>query len=101
MPVRVSSTTDLNDFSDHPAPPSPTSTDGWGELDNGIHGEQGSDKDGWDDIEPLEETKPPAALANIQAAQKRPVSLPKPLGTIIISIHQQPDLKFVQFPLIT
>ncbi|GFP89379.1 probable inactive serine/threonine-protein kinase scy1 [Phtheirospermum japonicum] len=77
-PVRVSSRTDLTDLADHHQPPSPTSTDGWGELENGIHGDQDGDKDGWDDIEPLEEAKPPAALANIQAAQKRPVSVPKP-----------------------
>lgn len=80
--VRVSSRTDLADLSDNPLPESPTSTDGWGELDNGIHGEDSGDKDGWDDIEPLEEAKPSAALASIQAAQKRPVSAPKPQGTI-------------------
>ncbi|KAG4143419.1 hypothetical protein ERO13_D06G186800v2 [Gossypium hirsutum] len=74
-PVRVSSS---SDFADAPAPPSPTSTDGWGEIENGIHEEQYSDKDGWDDIEPLEEPKPSSVLANIQAAQKRPVSQPKP-----------------------
>ncbi|KAA8533965.1 hypothetical protein F0562_031482 [Nyssa sinensis] len=39
------------------------------------------DKDGWDDIEPLEEPNPSPALANIQAAQKRPVSQPKMQGT--------------------
>ncbi|KAK6155995.1 hypothetical protein DH2020_010243 [Rehmannia glutinosa] len=77
-PVRVNSRTDLTDLADPLPPPSPTSTDGWGELENGIHGEQDNDKDGWDDIEPLEDAKPSAALANIQAAQKRPVSLPKP-----------------------
>ncbi|XP_044509401.1 probable inactive serine/threonine-protein kinase scy1 isoform X2 [Mangifera indica] len=64
------------DFADLPAPGSPTSTDGWGEIENGIHEEHDSDKDGWDDIEPLEEPKPTAALANIQAAQKRPVAQP-------------------------
>ncbi|XP_031271289.1 probable inactive serine/threonine-protein kinase scy1 [Pistacia vera] len=73
------------DFADQPAPVSPTSTDGWGEIENGIHEEHDSDKDGWDDIEPLEEPKPTAALANIQAAQKRPVSQPvsqsKPAAT--------------------
>ncbi|TYI78597.1 hypothetical protein E1A91_D06G223800v1 [Gossypium mustelinum] len=74
-PVRVSSS---SDFADAPAPPSPTSTDGCGEIENGIHEEQYSDKDGWDDIEPLEEPKPSSVLANIQAAQKRPVSQPKP-----------------------
>ncbi|XP_034702841.1 probable inactive serine/threonine-protein kinase scy1 isoform X1 [Vitis riparia] len=73
--INVSSPTN---FSDQAVPASPTSTDGWGELENGIHEEHESDKDGWDDIEPLEEPKPPSALANIQAAQKRPVSQPKP-----------------------
>ncbi|KAI3458427.1 hypothetical protein Pfo_015090 [Paulownia fortunei] len=77
-PVRVSSRTDLTDLDDHLPPASPSSTDGWGELENGIHGEHDSENDGWDDIEPLEEAKQSAALANIQAAQKRPVSLPKP-----------------------
>ncbi|KAK2982403.1 hypothetical protein RJ640_026246 [Escallonia rubra] len=73
--VHVSSN---NDIVDQPVPGSPTSTDGWGELENGIHEEHENDKDGWDDIEPLEETKPSPALANIQAAQKRPVLQPKP-----------------------
>ncbi|KAL3622038.1 hypothetical protein CASFOL_034234 [Castilleja foliolosa] len=77
-PARVSSRTDLTDLADLHQPPSPTSTDGWGELENGIDGDNDGDKDGWDDIEPLEEAKPPAALASIQAAQKRPVSAPKP-----------------------
>ena len=71
-PVRVSSTTDLADQ----APSSPTSTDGWGELENGLHDEHESDKGGWDDLEPLEEPKPSPSLANIQAAQRRPVSQP-------------------------
>ncbi|XP_057958163.1 uncharacterized protein LOC131151022 [Malania oleifera] len=69
------------DIADQPVPASPTSTDGWGELENGIHEEHDSDKDGWDDIEPLEELKPFPALANIQAAQKRPVSQPKSQAT--------------------
>ncbi|KAK8516923.1 hypothetical protein V6N12_032123 [Hibiscus sabdariffa] len=47
--------------------------------------EKDSDKDGWDNIEPLKQTKPSPALANIQAAQKRPmsqpVSQPKPQAT--------------------
>uniref|UniRef100_A0A7N0TIA1 Protein kinase domain-containing protein n=1 Tax=Kalanchoe fedtschenkoi TaxID=63787 RepID=A0A7N0TIA1_KALFE len=68
------------DLANHKAPPSPTSTDGWGELENGI-GEDDSEKDGWDDIEPLENTKPPPALASIQAAQKRPVAQTKPQVT--------------------
>ncbi|KAL8494623.1 hypothetical protein ACS0TY_025455 [Phlomoides rotata] len=81
-PVRVNSRTDFTDLADHPPPVSPTtSTDGWGELENGLHADHESDKDGWDDMEPLEEAKPPAALANIQAAQKRPVSLPKSQAT--------------------
>lgn len=77
-PVRVSSTASLNNFTDHVQSDSPASTDGWGELENGIH--EDGDKDGWDDIEPLEEAKPSPVLANIQAAQKRPVSQPKPQG---------------------
>lgn len=72
-PIRVNSTTD---FTEHPVPSSPTSTDGWGELENGIDEEPENDKDGWDDLEPLEETKPTPVLANIQAAQRRPVSQP-------------------------
>lgn len=72
--VHLSSVTDIVD---QPAPVSPTSTDGWGELDNGIHEDDGSDKEGWDDVEPLEDPKPSPALANIHAAQKRPVSQPK------------------------
>ncbi|PSS33246.1 Inactive serine/threonine-protein kinase scy1 [Actinidia chinensis var. chinensis] len=75
MPVRVSSS---DDIANQPAPVSPTSTDGWGELDNGLHEGHESEKDGWDDIESLEEPKPSPSLANIQAAQKRPVSQPKP-----------------------
>ncbi|WVZ04744.1 hypothetical protein V8G54_018090 [Vigna mungo] len=72
-PARVSSTTDL---AEHPVPTSPTSTDGWGELENGIQDDHESDRDGWDELEPLEETKPAPALSNIQAAQRRPVSQP-------------------------
>ncbi|KAI3519663.1 hypothetical protein L1887_08878 [Cichorium endivia] len=64
------------------APASPTSTDGWGELENGIHDIQESEKDGWDDMLPLEDEKPPPALANIEAAQKRPVIHTKPQGSI-------------------
>ncbi|KAK8516921.1 hypothetical protein V6N12_032121 [Hibiscus sabdariffa] len=70
----VSRVSSSPDFTDQPL--SPTSTDGWGEIENGIHEEKDSDRDGWDDIEPLEEPKPSPALANIQAAQKRPVSQP-------------------------
>nr|GMD19077.1 probable inactive serine/threonine-protein kinase scy1 isoform X1 [Ipomoea batatas] len=78
-PIQVRSSTDI---ADHPAPESPTSTDGWGELENGIHDDLENEKDGWDDMEPLEDLKPPAALANIQAAQKRPVSQPKSQASI-------------------
>ncbi|KAM0950562.1 putative protein kinase SCY1-SCYL1 family [Dioscorea sansibarensis] len=66
-----------NEPLDQPSPPSPTSVDGWGELENGLHEDPDSDKEGWDDIDPLEEQKPPPSLASIQAAQKRPVSQPK------------------------
>lgn len=84
-PVRVNSRTDFSDLADHHPPASPTtSTDGWGEVENGLHGDHDSDKD---DIEPLEVAKPPPALANIQAAQKRPVSQPKPQGIAIIDFN--------------
>ncbi|PWA60428.1 protein kinase-like domain, Armadillo-type fold protein [Artemisia annua] len=73
--VRASSTADIVD---QPAPESPTtSTDGWGDLDNGIIEDQESEKDGWDDITPLEDLNP-SPLASIQAAQKRPVAQTKP-----------------------
>jgi SCY1-like protein 1 len=78
--VRASSTADIVD---QPAPESPTtSTDGWGDLDNGIIEDQESEKDGWDDILPLEDLNPSPALASIQAAQKRPVAQTKPQGNI-------------------
>ncbi|XP_076948487.1 uncharacterized protein LOC143620744 isoform X2 [Bidens hawaiensis] len=69
------------DMDDQPAPASPTSTDGWGELENGIQDHE-SEKDGWDDMLPLEDEKPTPALANIQAAQKRPVMQSKPPASI-------------------
>ncbi|KAK4785852.1 hypothetical protein SAY86_002541 [Trapa natans] len=65
------------DLSELPAPVSPTSTDGWGEIEDGVQDDHESEKDGWDDIVPLEEPKSFPALANIQAAQKRPVSVSK------------------------
>lgn len=71
--VRVSSSFDLTE---QHATESPTSTDGWGEVENGIDDEDETEKDGWDELEPLDEPKPSPALANIQAAQKRPVSQP-------------------------
>ncbi|CAL5407596.1 unnamed protein product [Camellia sinensis] len=74
MPVHVSYSADT---ADQPAPVSPTSTEGWGEVENELQEEHENDKDGWDDVEPLEEPKPSPALTNIQAAQKWPVSQPK------------------------
>lgn len=71
-PVQNSST----DFSEPHASASPTSSDGWGEPENGIGEVHENDKDGWDDLGPLEDPKPSPILANIQAAQKRPVSQP-------------------------
>ncbi|XP_021754954.1 probable inactive serine/threonine-protein kinase scy1 [Chenopodium quinoa] len=73
-PLRTSSSADLVD---HPVPASPTSTDGWEETENGLD-EHDSDKDGWNDFESLDEPKPSPVLANIQAAQKRPVAQSKP-----------------------
>lgn len=58
---------------DQPQPPSPTSTDGWGELENGlVHEDHDSDKEGWDDLDPIEEQKS-TPLASIHAAQRRPM----------------------------
>ncbi|KAK9283162.1 hypothetical protein L1049_011394 [Liquidambar formosana] len=99
-PVHVSSSIDLTD---QPVPVSPTSTDGWGELENGIHEEHDGDKDGWDDIEPLEDPKPSPALVNIQAAQKRPVTQPvtqpkpqvsslRPKNTVKVAKDEDDDL---------
>ncbi|KAI4302035.1 hypothetical protein L6164_035255 [Bauhinia variegata] len=98
-PILVSSTTDLAEI---PGPPSPTSTDGWGEIENGIHEEEENEKDGWDDLEPLEEPKPSPALLNIQAAQRRPVSHPvsqtkqasslRPKSTAKLSKDEDDDL---------
>ncbi|KAJ0466029.1 putative protein kinase SCY1-SCYL1 family [Helianthus annuus] len=89
-----------HDMDDQPAPVSPTSsTDGWGELENGIHEDPGSEKDGWDDMLPLEDEKPSPALANIQAAQKRPViqtksqvSIPRPKSTSNVGKDEDDDL---------
>lgn len=79
--------TSSSDIPEQTMPTSPTSVDdGWGELENGIHEDQETDKDGWDDIEPAEEPKPSAVLASIQAAQKRPVVQPKSQGIISLSI---------------
>nr|TKR91191.1 hypothetical protein D5086_0000225820 [Populus alba] len=98
--VQINSSTEL---ADQPVPESPPSTDGWGEIENGIQEEQGSDKDGWDDIESFEEPKPSPALVNIQAAQKRPVSQPvsqhkaqatslRPKSTVKVTNDEDDDL---------
>ncbi|XP_017235874.1 uncharacterized protein LOC108209466 isoform X1 [Daucus carota subsp. sativus] len=80
---------------DQPAPVSPTSTDGWGELENGINDDNGSEKEGWDDIEPLEDPRSSQALATIQAAQKRPVAQPKQVVNskpkIAANVHKNDD----------
>jgi len=58
-----------------------SSVDGWGELEDGnIQEENGSDKEGWDDVDPFDDKPPPSLLSNIQAAQKRPVVQPKQAG---------------------
>jgi SCY1-like protein 1 len=58
-----------------------SSVDGWGDLeDANDHEENGSDKDGWDDVDPFEDKASPSLLSNIQAAQKRPVVQPKQAG---------------------
>eukprot|EP00249_Psilotum_nudum_P023155 c28764_g1_i1 orf=1228-3660(-) len=64
--------------SDHPAPPSPTSTDGWGEFDENEAMTGDDDKDGWDDMDAADDPTPPA-LARIQAAQQKPVQSQKPI----------------------
>lgn len=68
---------------DQPAPVSPTSTDGWGEVENGILEDLENEKDGWDDMLPLEDEKPAPALANIHSAQKRPVIQTKSQGNAL------------------
>ncbi|KAG9146637.1 hypothetical protein Leryth_026302 [Lithospermum erythrorhizon] len=74
-PIQVKTSTSI---SDQLAPVSPSSTDGWEGIENGIDDGNESEKEGWDDIEPLEESTASPALANILAAQKRPVVQPKP-----------------------
>uniref|UniRef100_A0A0E0FV16 Protein kinase domain-containing protein n=1 Tax=Oryza nivara TaxID=4536 RepID=A0A0E0FV16_ORYNI len=55
-----------------------SSVDGWGEIENdNTQEENGSDNEGWDDVDPFDEKPPPSLLSNIQAAQKRPVAQPK------------------------
>ena len=92
-PVRVRS---APDFAEQPVPTSPTSIDGWGELENGLEEERENDKDGWDDLEPLEEMKPTPALANIQAAQRRPVS--QPVSQTKLGINYSTICSFVRIP---
>ncbi|XP_014514566.1 N-terminal kinase-like protein [Vigna radiata var. radiata] len=89
-PLRVRS---APDFAEQPVPTSPTSTDGWGEMENGLDEECENDKDGWDDLEPLEETKPTPALANIQAAQRRPVSQPVSQTKLATSLQSKSTSK--------
>ncbi|OEL20653.1 Trans-cinnamate 4-monooxygenase, partial [Dichanthelium oligosanthes] len=64
---------------DQAAPASASSSvDGWGELEDGnVNEENGSDKEGWDDVDPFDDKPSPSLLSNIQAAQKRPVVQPK------------------------
>lgn len=75
-------------FVAQPAPPSPTSTDGWGDVENGILSEdQESDKDNWDDIEPH------ASVHSyvLEAAQERPVAYQKSQSNIFpnaVIIHK-------------
>ncbi|GMH15454.1 hypothetical protein Nepgr_017295 [Nepenthes gracilis] len=77
MPPHVSANSSV-ELVDQPVPTSPTSTDGWGELEKGINEEHDSDGEQWDAVESFEEPKRSPDLANIQAAQRRPVSQPKP-----------------------
>lgn len=59
------------DTADLPVPSSPSSTDGWREIENGVFEEEANDeKDKWDDVEPLKEPKP-AAFANISSCSKK------------------------------
>ncbi|KAL6523414.1 hypothetical protein OROGR_017017 [Orobanche gracilis] len=76
-PIHVNATANLSNSTDDPPRVFPASTDGLGEAENGIHKEQDSERDGWDDIEPLRE-KPLPVPANIEAIPKQPVSKPKP-----------------------
>ncbi|XP_020597664.1 probable inactive serine/threonine-protein kinase scy1 [Phalaenopsis equestris] len=77
LDTRTEHSTSISSSLDRPTP-SLTSSDSWGELQNGIfHDNNDSEKEGWDDMEPIEELKPPTHLASIQAAQKRPLAQPK------------------------
>ncbi|KAL6525391.1 hypothetical protein OROHE_015698 [Orobanche hederae] len=76
-PIHVNATANLSNSTDHPPRVFPASIDGLGEAENGIHKEQDSERDGWDDIEPLR-AKPLLVPANVEAVPKQPVSKPKP-----------------------
>ncbi|KAL6525393.1 hypothetical protein OROHE_015700 [Orobanche hederae] len=76
-PIHVNATANLSNSTDHPPRVFPASTDGLGEAENGIHKEQDSERDGWDDIEPLRAKSLPVP-ANVEAVPKQPVSKPKP-----------------------
>ncbi|CAO1946403.1 unnamed protein product [Urochloa humidicola] len=66
-----------------------SSVDGWGELeDDNINDENGSDKEGWDDVDPFDDKASPSLLSNIQAAQKRPVVQPKQAVANSAKSHQ-------------
>ncbi|KAJ3669089.1 hypothetical protein LUZ60_011039 [Juncus effusus] len=81
MPTRSGSTSSFEQV----MPPSPTkSLDssnglGWGDADDSNLPDADEEEGGWDDVlDPFEDesNKPVSLLSNIQAAQKRPVSLP-------------------------
>lgn len=85
-PAAYTPATTSNSF-DQTAPASASSSmDGWGELENGNQEENGSDNEGWDDVDPFEEKSPPSLLSNIQAAQKRPVVQPKQPSKFYLSV---------------
>ncbi|KAF6143029.1 hypothetical protein GIB67_041097 [Kingdonia uniflora] len=82
---------------DQPVPSSPTSADGWGDIENEIIENLDSDKEKWDDVDQFEEQKSPPALANIHAAQKRPqpksqVTSSIPKTTIKVATDEDVDL---------
>ncbi|RLM91881.1 putative inactive serine/threonine-protein kinase scy1 isoform X2 [Panicum miliaceum] len=77
-----------------------SSVDGWGELEDGnIQEENGSDKEGWDDVDPFDDKPSPSLLSNIQAAQKRPVVQPKQAVANSAKSHQLKAQKSEDDPL--
>ncbi|KAG2601581.1 probable inactive serine/threonine-protein kinase scy1 isoform X2 [Panicum virgatum] len=77
-----------------------SSVDGWGELeDRNNQEENGSDKEGWDDVDPFDDKPPPSLLSNIQAAQKRPVVQPKQAVANSAKPHQLKSQKSEDDPL--